>query len=281
VQPALIKYALGGTLSELEAGASMLLAVAVLLGGWLTATGRLPRLSGTLITFGIIAGFLEYAGPLMLAFVAARHVDAGLLTLIMSTTPVFTVALAAAVGQEPLSGPSVGACLLGLLAMALIVLPEGALPKPEMLPWCLLAFAVPLLYATGSVWVSHNWPAQLDAMQAALAGALGSAVLLAPWWIGPVTSGALIDNPFWPSLVLAVLVVTVLVEMMMYMYLLRHAGAVFTSFTSFVTIAAGFAAGMILFGERPSLWIWSSVGLFVAALALVVMRRGTATAATL
>ena len=54
------------------------------------------------------------------------------------------------------------------------------------------------------------------------------------------------------------------------MYLLRRTGPVFANFSSFVMIASGFLAGMVLFGERPSGWIWMSMGLFVLSLATVL-----------
>ncbi len=280
VQPALIKFSVGGALSEIEALAVVLLCVVVLIGGYLATRGRLLRFTRETMTFIGVAGCLEYAAPLLTAFVVAAHIDAGLLTLIMATTPVFTVALAAAVGSEALSRETVLACLIGLAALALIVVPEDALPSREMLPWCLAAFAVPVFYSCGSIYVSRNWPAEFDTAQATFAGALGAAVVLAPFWVKPFVAGSLAANPAGASWALIALIVSVVLEMTLYMYLLRHAGPVYTSFASFVMIASGFIAGMTIFGERPSVWIWMSVALFALSLAMIIRGPRTASSGT-
>jgi drug/metabolite transporter (DMT)-like permease len=58
--------------------------------------------------------------------------------------------------------------------------------------------------------------------------------------------------------------------MLLYFYLVRNAGPVFASFSSFVMIASGFVAGAMIFGEQPSMWVWASVVLFTLSLMLVL-----------
>jgi drug/metabolite transporter (DMT)-like permease len=270
VQPAFIKAAVGGALTEIESLALTLLAVSASIGAYLLASGRFMTFNRRTVKFTTLNGFLEYAAPLLTAFIVAKHIDAGLLTLIMATTPIFTVALAAAIRSEALSRETLLACLVGLAAMALIVIPENALPSRDMLPWCLAAFGVPMFYACGSTWVSRNWPPELDTTQAAFSGALGAAIFLIPFWVKPLAAGTLFANTGSANWALAALIVSVVLEMQLYMYLLRHAGAVFTSFSSFVMIASGFIAGALLFGERPSAWVWASVALFAISLALII-----------
>jgi drug/metabolite transporter (DMT)-like permease len=180
------------------------------------------------------------------------------------------MSIAAATGVEPASRETVIACLIGIVAMALIVVPENALPSREMLPWCLAAFVAPISYACGSIYVSRNWPLGFDPTQAAFAGALGAAVMLTPFWMKPLAAGAIAANPPSASWALVLLVAAVILEMILYMVLLRRAGPVFTNFSSFVMIASGFLSGMLLFGEHPSAWIWMSVALFVLSLATIL-----------
>ncbi len=270
LQPALIKFAVGGALSEIETLSVLMLAIVAILGGYLALRGRMISFTRATLTFVAVAGCLEFAAPFLTTFWVAEHIDAGLLTLIIATTPIFALVVAAATGVEPASRETVLACLIGVAAMALIVVPENALPSREMLPWCLAAFGAPISYACGSTYVSRNWPAEFDTTQAAFAGALGAAVMLAPFWLKPLAAGTIAANPSGASWALGVLVVAVILEMILYMYLLRRAGPVFTNFSSFVMIASGFLAGMVLFGERPSIWIWMSMGLFVLSLATIL-----------
>ncbi|MGQ0674413.1 MAG: DMT family transporter [Hyphomicrobium sp.] len=270
LQPALIKLSNRTGLAEIETLALVMVITATLLGAWLAARGRLVRPTGPLLVFMAISGFAEYAAPLLAAFVVAAHIDAGLLTLIMATTPIFTVALAAAVGSEPLTRDRLIACGIGMLAIVLIVVPQDALPSPEMLPWCLAAFLVPMFYASGSVYVSRAWPPDLDAVQVAFGGSLAASLMLLPFWARPLIAGAYAGLDLASGLVLLALVASLVVEMVLYFWLLRNAGPVFTSFSSFVMIASGFIAGMVVFGERPSPWVWASVGLLAIALLLAI-----------
>jgi drug/metabolite transporter (DMT)-like permease len=270
IQPALIKLATGRGLSELSALALVLASIALTLGGALAARGRLFRPTRLVIAFMLVAGIFEYAAPLLLTFYAAHHVDAGVLTLVISTTPIFTVALAAAVGSEALSRESVLACLTGLAALALIAVPENALPSRDMLAWCLAAFGIPVFYSCGTVYVARAWPEGFNPVQVAFAGSAMAALLLTPFWLEPLATGKLLALPTEAKGALLALAVTVVTEMILYFHLLEKAGAVFTSFSSFVMIASGFVAGAVLFAERPSVWVWGSVALFSLSLVLII-----------
>lgn len=272
IQPALIKAATGGRLEEIEALAVTLSSVAAMVGLYLAATKRLFWPSAALCGFLAVCGTAEYAAPLVATFLVAPHIDSALIVLILSTTPVFTVALAALTGSEALTGQSLAACLLGLAGLMLLVVPEGALPSPEMLSWCIGAFVIPMCYALGSVYVSHRWPQELDAVQVSFGGTLFAGLILSPFWLPALVSGRVAEalaSDHWVFLALSFALVA---EMIMYFYLLQNAGAVFTSFSSFVMIVSGFIAGFLLFGEWPTPWVLASLTLLVASLALVLSR---------
>lgn len=271
VQPALIKFSIGGSLGELEALALVLTAVAVSMGAYLWTQDRLVFPSRPILAFSFVTGLSEYAFPLLVQFLVAAHIDAGLLSLIVATTPVFTIAFAAAAGTEPLRREVVAACVVGIIAMGLIVVPENALPSREMLPWCLAAFMVPVSYSIGTIYVSRNWPGGFDSIQVGFLGALSAAVMLSPFSVQALFASTIADQTPFAWLMLLALVLSLFFELMMYFYLVRHAGPVFTSFSSFVMIVSGFLSGMVIFGERPSSWVWASVALFVISLALVFL----------
>lgn len=270
VQPALIKVATDRGLSEIEALSFVLVCVVGLVGGWLAATGRLFRLAQGQLRFFATAGVLEYAAPLVIAFLVAPHIDSALLTLIMSTTPVFTVPLAAAVGSDPLTRNTVLAVGAGILAMAALVVPQDALPSPDMLVWCMTAFAVPALYSCGSVYVSKAWPVELDAIQVAFGSSLFACILLVPFSLQALTTGSFSNSSWWGAAGFGLLAMTVVVEMILYFYLIQNAGPVFTSFSSFIMIVSGFAVGILIFGEKPTVWVLISMALFVVSLILVL-----------
>jgi drug/metabolite transporter (DMT)-like permease len=271
VQPALIKGALGEGVSELAGLGLVLSAIGLTLAVALLARGQMFRLTGPVLVFMTMSAILEYAAPLLVTFIAARHVDAGLLTLIMSISPILVVAIGAALGQEPLRRETLLACLVGAAALGLLAVPQDALPSRDMLPWCLLALVAPLSYALGSLYVAKAWPEGFTPTQVAFAGSSMAGLMLAPFWLGAFADGTLaaLTPLAWARLALVVAIV--LMEMVFYFYLLQIAGPVFASFSSFVMIASGFVAGAVLFGERPSSWVWASVALFALSLLLVIM----------
>ena len=279
LQPAFIKLATAGPFDEALALSLMMIGVTALAGVYLGLSGRPAGIARATLKFLIVCATLEYAAPLYVAFLVAGHIDAGLLTLIIATTPVFTVGLSAILGRDRLTLKSLSACLLGIAAMALLVIPENALPSRDMLPWCFAAFAVPVFYASGSLYVAQAWPQGFDAMQVAFGGSLFASLMLAPVWTMPLASGELAGLSLATAAAIAALAVLMVLEMVMYFYLLQNAGAVFTSFSSFVMLVSGFIAGALLFQEQPTPWVVASVLLFAGALGLVVLapaRHGDA-----
>ena len=270
IQPPMIKLLTQNGAPEAASLGAMLGAIAAVLGASLLIQRRPVQNVRQNMPFMMINGAAEYAVPLLITFVVSKHIDAGLLTLIFSTTPIFTVAIAALWGAEKLNLASFMACVTGFSAFLALVIPQDALPSREMLPWCLIAFGIPLSYATGSVFVSRNWPAGMDTIQVAFTGALFASLFLAPFWVIPVFEGTLFEASTGNLAVFLFLVFSTLVEMALYYYLLQSAGAVFTSFSSFIMIISGFVGGAVLFGEQPTFWIWLSVALFGLALAFII-----------
>ena len=163
-QPALIKALTERGLPQVATLGLTMAFVALVLAGVLAWRESMPRLSGETAALMTIAGATQYTGPLLAAFLIAKHIDAGLLTLIMFTAPIFTVAAAAIYGVERLDRYGVVGCVCGLVGLSLIVSPQDALPNPEMLLWCIVG---------------------MDAMQIAFGGALLPAIILLPFWGRP------------------------------------------------------------------------------------------------
>lgn len=72
---------------------------------------------------------------------------------------------------------------------------------------------------------------------------------------------------------LVLLVVVSAAAYLAFLALVRLSGAVFASLTTYLITLAGVLWGMLLFGERHSLWIWAAVVLLVVGMVLVTPRR--------
>ena len=59
----------------------------------------------------------------------------------------------------------------------------------------------------------------------------------------------------------------------LFIYLIAYAGPVFASQVAYLVTLFGVAWGMMIFGERHSLWIWISLVVMLIGLALVTPRK--------
>ena len=56
---------------------------------------------------------------------------------------------------------------------------------------------------------------------------------------------------------------------MLYFQIIRLAGPVDLSQVGYLVVVIGVVTGMLVFGERHSLWVWIGIGLMVAGLTFV------------
>ena len=248
----------------------------VLIGvAWLR--GRAFRPDLPVIRYFIISSALGYLGPIFFELFVAPNIDASLFALIVGASPLATVCIAAATGRDRLSGTLIAALAAGSAA-ALMLLGPAALGGSAPIFWVAIAFAVPFLYGAGDVYIEAKWPRELDVLQVA-AGECATASL----WVALFALGAGVGPPQmidialdagWPA---AGLIATSLTATWLYFSLLGRVGAIFVSFGSYVTIATGVTAGVLIFGERlgPALLLAGAL----TAFALWLLNRDRVRAA--
>ncbi|MEM7120067.1 MAG: DMT family transporter [Pseudomonadota bacterium] len=220
---------------------------------------RWPRFTGRHLRFYLVCAALGYLIEFPLSLFVAEEIPAGLLAIIASTSPVFTSLIAIVAKVETVSRRRMAAVAVGLVAAAVVLVPGTAIPQPSMLTWVLIAFLIPVVYATYHNYVAYDWPDGSDSWQVAFGEVLiATAIVLPIYLVGDrsvVVLGAWSPGT-WTVFVMAALA---LIEIYLYFEIVRLAGAVFVSLTSFVSIVAGVLWGMILFGEQHNAWIWLAV----------------------
>ncbi|MBI1383835.1 MAG: hypothetical protein GC150_02860 [Rhizobiales bacterium] len=273
LEAALVKTAVEAGLNELAALTVTLAAIAVGFIAITVAAGRTVPFTPRTVRFFLTSGSLGYLGPLVIFFLVADHVDAGLLTLVTSTTPLLTVAGAALLGLEPVTGRTGAAVLLGAAATLLILVPEAALPTPEMASWAAVAVAIPLFYAIDNLYVAHAWPDRIDVLQASTGEVIVATLLILPFALAFGDFTTLTAAAPQVLLALAGLALVMIGGVYLFFHVVRSRGGIFVSFASYFTILAGFAWGYLLFGERPSIWVWASVAAIFLALGVLIERK--------
>lgn len=227
------------------------------------------------LRFFVISGLLGYLAPILLELIVAAKIDAGLLTLIVTTNPLITILVAGLMRTEVVRFRQILAAGLGAVAAAALLLPDSALPSTDMRVWVAAAFGIPSLYAVYNVYVAKAWPNDLDPLQVATGESIASALFAFPFFAWVVaTSGAapLAESP----LTLVALILATTVEVWAFFELIRRAGAIFVSFSSFAALVGGISWGIFLFAEQMTLWMVGSCALVTASLFLLGSGSSTA-----
>jgi drug/metabolite transporter (DMT)-like permease len=263
------KVATGGGVSALGILAWQVLFAALVVGVVAAIRGELPSLTRTNLRYAGVAGVLGISAPNLLTFSALSHLPAGLVGVIAALSPIFTYTIALALKVEamrPVRAVGIGLGLVGVMA---IMLPRGAVPGTDALPWALAAIAAPLLHASGNLFRSLAWPAGLKPLSAAsllltlqalvlvpMAVALGEFELpgfsLGDVDIALLGAGALTAGLYFGSFTLQ-----------------RRAGPVVVAQLGYVVTVASLVIGAVAFGERYPLITFAAVGVVLLGVTLV------------
>jgi drug/metabolite transporter (DMT)-like permease len=245
---------------------------------------RLPRAPADWGAF-LVMGALNNALPFALIAWGQLHIASGLAAICNAATPLFTVALAAALGLQPLSSGRLAGLACGLAGVVLLVGP-AALDGLGRAGWGEAAvLGATISYAAASLY-GRRFRAQPPLVPAA--GMLcGSTVILAPLVL-------VIDRPWTLAApgavpVLAVVAMGLLSTALayrLYFRILASAGATNLMLVTLIVPAGALLLGALVLGERVGPQALGGMALIAAGLAAIDGRAiawlaGRARAATL
>lgn len=248
----------------------------LIVGLALALTGRLRRLplDAPHLRLYLVVGLFGMAVPHMVGLTATANLPSGVMSILYSLVPVFSLPLALALGVERPRALRIAGVLVGASAIALLVGPEASLPEPGLWAWVLFGALAPLCYACEGMYVSQS--------RALAAGPfsvlwVGSVLALGP----SIVLLFVFDGFYWPEsgfgLPEAALFGSGLVSVLAYtafLVLLRRTGPVFGAQVSYVVTGLGVVFAFVFLGERYSSWVWAALGLLFIGLFLVQPRRG-------
>jgi drug/metabolite transporter (DMT)-like permease len=230
--------------------------------------GRKPEFRRHHLVFYLVCALSGYLLPMIAELLVIAHMPAGVLTLIVSMAPLATLLLAWLVKTDDINPARVGGILVGAIAIFAILLPDAHLGESVAWRWLLLALAVPFSYAVHHNFTARCWPAGSDSYQVACGEAIFAAAALLAFsafhWQWQ-------DVQAWNRGHSAILFMATisLVDIYIYFELIRMKGPIYTSHANYFMVVSGVGWGMVLFGERPSAWMWLSAALLSVSLYLV------------
>ena len=237
------------------------------------ARGNPPPLERAHVRHYLVIAAFGSAIPTTNLFYALSHLSTGLVALVITTVPLFTYLLSLGARLEGFDGRRAAGIGLGFAGALVILLPQGSLPSPDLIPFVLLAFLSPFFYSLSSVYAIKFRPPKIDSLHAATGMMLGSSLMLLP---AALATGGF--HPLWHDFALAdglILAHMGLAALTFHMYfvLLHRAGPVYFSQVAYIITINAVLWGVILFDERHSPWIWLALALVFAGVALVNWRH--------
>jgi drug/metabolite transporter (DMT)-like permease len=213
--------------------------------------------------------------PFTLIAWAEQTTDAGLATILNSTSPIFAFLLTALVTRhEPITGRKLFGVVAGLVGTCLIVGVQAADGLGQQV-WAQLAIVVATVCYAGAAIFGKSFKGQDPIMPAAGSLLCGGAILV------PVSF--IVDRPWGltPSLssILALLVLSVLstaLALVIYFRLVQTLGSVGATAQSYLRVPIGMAISVVFLGETvtPAAWLGLVCTLAgVAAMTIPVRQR--------
>ena len=210
--------------------------------------------------------------PESFSYVAAVHLPAGVMAIVIAAVPMFTLCIALGIRMERLSlGRTLGV-LAGAVAVVMLVAPETSLPDPEKAIYVLVALVGPLGYGLEANYIALKAPRDLDAVNTLLMVSIVGVLVVGP---AAYVSGSWVDlsvpwnAPEWALVASGILHIFAYTG---YIWLVGVAGAVFASQIGYIVTISGVFISAIALSESYSSWVWAALGLMLVGLALVQPR---------
>ncbi len=230
------------------------------------------QLSRQHIIYYIITGLLGIAIPNTVIYIAAAHLPAGVLALVVNTVPVFSYPLALLVAQERASLIRLLGVLFGIAGLLCILLPKAGLPSQHAIPWVIIALLAPLSFSCCAIFSSKYRPKNTDSVSLSMGMLLASAILLTPVVFALGQFFSPLPPYHWVSLIVLLEIVLSSIGYILFFELLRVAGPVYYSLVGGLVSLTGLFWGSIIFGERLTAWIALAALLILIAITLVTLK---------
>jgi drug/metabolite transporter (DMT)-like permease len=233
---------------------------------------RRPGFSRRHHLFYLVCALTGYLLPMIIELWVIGHMPAGVMTLIVSMSPLATLLIAWMMKSDNIEAGRIAGVLLGAFAIFAVLMPEVHDSEAVAWRWLLLTVLVPVCYAIHHNYAARFWPRESDSYQVACGEALYASLLMiviAAFHWQPQ------DLQSWNQGHSAILVMALisLVDIWLYFELIRIKGPIFTSHANYFMVASGLLWGMVIFGERPGALTWLSVLLLLVSLYLVSRRK--------
>lgn len=233
---------------------------------------RKPEFSARHHLFYLVCATTGYLLPMIVELLVIAHMPAGVLTLIVSMSPLATLTVAWLMKTDTINPARVTGILVGAFAIFAILLPDTHINEAVAWYWLLLTVAVPISYAIHHNYASRYWPRGSDSYQVACGEAIYAGLAMA---VFSMFHWQWQDVESWNQGHSAILFMATiaLIDIYIYFELIRLKGPIYTSHANYFMVVSGVVWGMVIFSEQPSSLMWLSTALLIVSIYLVGIRQ--------
>ena len=245
------------------------------------AVRRRPfRRDPTALFFYVLIATIGTVLPNAASYEAARHLPAGIVSILISTVPLMAFPLAIAMGNERFRLARLAGVACGFAGILLIAGPETALPDPAMAAFLPIALIAPAFYAVEGNVVAKWGTGGLSPIELLHGASVVGVALALPLTLA--TDSFIDPRPPWglPDLALILSSTIHVIVYSTYVWLIARAGATFAAQVAYLVTGFGVLWAMLLLGERFSPFVWLGMAAIMGGVFLVQPRDETSLAET-
>ncbi|MHA6346520.1 response regulator [Roseivivax sp. CAU 1761] len=231
--------------------------------------GKLPRLGRRDLLFFLAWAFLAGILQRMTTFVATAHVEASMLSLIVTLQGFMTFAFAALFRMERAAPRRLLGLLVGLVGVAMVLLTKADMGGGGDGMWLVFAMLLPLFFAVESLVLAGKRPEHVDIFAAVGVMMAISAALLFP--VAQASGSLMPLGPGFGRLEALVVLMGVAgaASLLLAFHLIATAGPVFYSQSAYAMTIAGVVWGMLLLDEELTPLAWAAFAIILVGMYLV------------
>jgi drug/metabolite transporter (DMT)-like permease len=217
----------------------------------------------------VVLALIGITVPNLLYYNAAPHLSAGILSITVSTVPLFTYAMMLVLRFESVVARRLSGIVLGMIAILLLVIPDQGLDSGDASFWILLVLLCAVFYSIENVYISKGIAPHVDVRELLFSSNLVAAMIQFPlaiylgvdesWtWLASDAGLSIVGIAIGSGLAYA-----------MFFYSIKSSGPVFASQCAYVVTISGVIWGIMIFSEQHNIWVWLSVIVMLLGLMLV------------
>ena len=219
----------------------------------------------------IVVGAFGFGLPMALLTFVAPHLPAGILSLVLALSPAFTYLGSVVLRMDRLSPYGLLGIALGFAGVAVVLVPDSALPSADAASWFLLALVTPIFLAVANISAAVLRPPETTSFVMGAGFLLGAALTLLPLMlIFGQAYVPTVDGLWLPTLGAATVNGVFII---LFAEIVRRYGPTFFAQFNYLAVIAAIAWAALIFGDVPTVYVLVALALMAAGVILAERRH--------